>query len=119
MALFAGVSDLGMLGAGNQSIPTNAFRRVVRELADLQKNPPEGIRIQTNEDNILDLTGIIEGPGKCHLNCVCLQPYSSEGTPYAGGYFRIKFKFTEEFPAAPPKCMSVRPCSVALDCINP
>ncbi|KAF8949974.1 ubiquitin-conjugating enzyme/RWD-like protein, partial [Flammula alnicola] len=26
------------------------------------------------------------------------------GTPYAGGYFRVKFKFTEEFPAAPPKC---------------
>ena len=28
-----------------------------------------------------------------------------EGTPYAGGYFRVKFMFTEEFPAAPPKCM--------------
>lgn len=28
-----------------------------------------------------------------------------EGTPYAGGYFRVKFRFTEEFPAAPPKCM--------------
>lgn len=27
-----------------------------------------------------------------------------EGTPYAGGYFRVKFRFTEEFPAAPPKC---------------
>ena len=29
---------------------------------------------------------------------------SVEGTPYAGGYFRVKFKFTDEFPAAPPKC---------------
>ncbi|KII90207.1 hypothetical protein PLICRDRAFT_40399 [Plicaturopsis crispa FD-325 SS-3] len=38
---------------------------------------------------MLDVTGIIEGP---------------EGTPYSGGYFRVKFKFTEEFPAAPPKC---------------
>jgi len=38
---------------------------------------------------MLDVTGIIEGP---------------EGTPYAGGYFRVKFKFTDEFPAAPPKC---------------
>jgi len=38
---------------------------------------------------MLDVTGVIEGP---------------EGTPYAGGYFRVKFKFTEEFPAAPPKC---------------
>lgn len=30
-----------------------------------------------------------------------------EGTPYAGGYFYIKFNFTEEFPAAPPKCASM------------
>ena len=32
--------------------------------------------------------------------------YNLDGTPYAGGYFRVKFKFTEEFPAAPPKCTS-------------
>ncbi|XP_006455627.1 hypothetical protein AGABI2DRAFT_77005 [Agaricus bisporus var. bisporus H97] len=61
----------------------------MRELNDLRKNPSEGIRVQTNEEDMLDVTGIIEGP---------------EGTPYAGGYFKVKFKFTEEFPAAPPKC---------------
>ncbi|KAI0351274.1 hypothetical protein OH77DRAFT_1506665 [Trametes cingulata] len=61
----------------------------MRELSELRTNPPEGIRVVTNEDNMLDVTGIIEGP---------------EGTPYAGGYFRVRFQFTEEFPAAPPKC---------------
>lgn len=61
----------------------------MRELTELKKSPPEGIRIQTSEEDMLDVTGIIQGP---------------EGTPYAGGYFRVKFKFTEEFPAAPPKC---------------
>jgi len=61
----------------------------MRELNELQNSPPEGIRVVTNEDNMLDVTGLIEGP---------------EGTPYAGGYFRVRFKFTEEFPAAPPKC---------------
>ncbi|KAJ7585179.1 ubiquitin-conjugating enzyme/RWD-like protein [Mycena floridula] len=71
------------------SLPPAAMRRLMRELADMQTNPPEGIRVQTSEDNILDVVGIIEGP---------------EGTPYAGGYFKVKFKFTEEFPAAPPKC---------------
>jgi len=65
------------------------MRRVMRELSDLEKNPPEGIRVQTSDEDMLDVTGIIEGP---------------DGTPYAGGYFRVKFKFTEEFPAAPPKC---------------
>ncbi|KAH6904386.1 ubiquitin-conjugating enzyme/RWD-like protein [Coprinopsis sp. MPI-PUGE-AT-0042] len=38
---------------------------------------------------MLDVTGIIAGP---------------EETPYAGGYFKVRFVFTEEFPAAPPKC---------------
>ncbi|KAF8958585.1 ubiquitin-conjugating enzyme/RWD-like protein [Flammula alnicola] len=65
------------------------LRRVMRELSELEKNPPEGIRIQMNDEDMLDVTGIIAGP---------------DGTPYAGGYFRVKFKFTEEFPAAPPKC---------------
>ncbi|KXN90398.1 Ubiquitin-conjugating enzyme E2 S [Leucoagaricus sp. SymC.cos] len=61
----------------------------MRELTELRKNPPEGIRVQTNEEDMLNVIGIIEGP---------------EGTPYAGGYFKVKFKFTDEFPAAPPKC---------------
>jgi Ubiquitin-conjugating enzyme len=27
-----------------------------------------------------------------------------EGTPYHGGYFKVRFIFGDEFPAAPPKC---------------
>ncbi|KAF7304293.1 Ubiquitin-conjugating enzyme e2 [Mycena chlorophos] len=65
------------------------MRRLMREITQLKSSPPEGIRVQTSEDNMLDLTGIIEGP---------------EGTPYAGGYFKVKFNITEEFPTAPPKC---------------
>ncbi|PCH42941.1 hypothetical protein WOLCODRAFT_138121 [Wolfiporia cocos MD-104 SS10] len=71
------------------SVSPAVMRRLMRELSELQTNPPEGIRVVTSEDNLLDVTGIIEGP---------------EGTPYAGGYFRVKFAFTEEFPAAPPRC---------------
>jgi ubiquitin-conjugating enzyme E2 S len=36
----------------------------MRELKDLRMNPPEGIRVQLNEESVLDLMGIIEGPGK-------------------------------------------------------
>ncbi|TCD64853.1 hypothetical protein EIP91_003557 [Steccherinum ochraceum] len=71
------------------TVTPTAMRRLMREIAELQTNPPEGIRVVAGEDNMLDVTGIIQGP---------------EGTPYAGGYFRVKFNFTEEFPAAPPKC---------------
>jgi len=36
----------------------------MKELNELRTNPPEGIRVVTNEDNMLDVTGIIEGPGE-------------------------------------------------------
>ncbi|KZT00392.1 uncharacterized protein LAESUDRAFT_732325 [Laetiporus sulphureus 93-53] len=71
------------------SVTPAVMRRLMRELTELQANPLDCIRVITNEDNMLDVVGIVEGP---------------EGTPYAGGYFKIKFAFTEEFPAAPPKC---------------
>ena len=40
------------------------MRRVMRELAELKKNPSEGIRVQTNEEDMTDVTGIIQGPGE-------------------------------------------------------
>lgn len=40
------------------------MRRVMRELAELRRNPPEGIRVQTNEQDMMDVTGIIQGPGE-------------------------------------------------------
>jgi ubiquitin-conjugating enzyme E2 S len=39
------------------------MRRLMRELVELKKSPPEGVRVVTSEDNMLDVTGIIEGPG--------------------------------------------------------
>lgn len=39
------------------------MRRLMKEIVELQNNPPEGVRIVTSEDNMLDVTGIIEGPG--------------------------------------------------------
>jgi len=82
----------------------------MRELAELKKNPPEGIRVQTNEQDMMDVTGIIQGPGehippfKSAIPMADSFPPRAEGTPYASGYFRVRFKFTDEFPAAPPKC---------------
>jgi hypothetical protein len=48
-----------------QSLPPAAMRRLMREISELKNSPPEGIRISTNEDNMLDVTGIIQGPGEC------------------------------------------------------
>jgi ubiquitin-conjugating enzyme E2 S len=66
------------------------MRRLMRELKELRTNPPEGIRVQLSEESVLDVVGIIEGPGE-------------------GGYFRVKFEFTEEFPATPPRCTDPMP----------
>jgi hypothetical protein len=41
-----------------------AIRKLMKEINRLRNEPPEGIRVTTNEDDMLDLTGIIEGPGE-------------------------------------------------------
>jgi ubiquitin-conjugating enzyme E2 S len=58
-------SDLMIFFA--QSVSPTAMRRLMREINELKNNPPEGIRIVTSEDNMLDLTGLIEGPGTSRL----------------------------------------------------
>ncbi len=40
------------------------MRRLMREIAELKKSPPEGIRVQTSDDDMLDVVGIIQGPGE-------------------------------------------------------
>lgn len=52
-----------------QSIRPAVMRRLIRELAQLKSEPPEGIRVSSPDDNMLDVTGIIEGP--CALLRLC------------------------------------------------
>jgi len=40
------------------------IRQVTRELTDLQKNPPEGIKVIVNEEDVTDVQATIDGPGK-------------------------------------------------------
>lgn len=54
------------------------------ELSD----PPEGIKVFTNEEDVTDIQATIEGPA---------------GTPYEGGLFRVKLVLGKDFPTAPPK----------------
>ncbi|KAI8055480.1 ubiquitin-conjugating enzyme/RWD-like protein [Syncephalis plumigaleata] len=64
-----------------------AFRQLVKELTQLSRSPPEGIRMILNEDTMTDVQAWIRGP---------------EGTPYEGGYFRVKLVLKNEFPRVPP-----------------
>src|ERR1700761_3801840 len=88
-----------------------ATRRLIKEITRLKSEPPEGIRVSTSEESLLDVTGIIAGPGELHIRWMVMSFWrlrnlvSLAGTPYEGGYFRVQFVFTEEFPAVPPRCM--------------
>jgi ubiquitin-conjugating enzyme E2 S len=71
-----------------ENVSPQIIRQVTKELMDLRKNPPEGISVFLNEQDITDIHATIEGP---------------DGTPYTGGHFRVKLVLGKNFPAEPPK----------------
>ena len=62
----------------------------MREISQLVKNPPEGIKYseEDNDNSVSEIYAIITGP---------------EGTPFAGGEFKLKLVISEEYPNAPPR----------------
>ncbi|XP_062475065.1 ubiquitin-conjugating enzyme E2 S, partial [Pezoporus occidentalis] len=71
-----------------ENLPPHILRLLCRELSLLSADPPAGIKLCPNDEDVTDVQVTIEGP---------------EGTPYAGGLFRMKLVLGKEFPAAPPK----------------
>lgn len=39
------------------------IRRVAKEMNELSSEPPEGIRVIINEEDVTDIQAVIEGPG--------------------------------------------------------
>ncbi|XP_070586022.1 ubiquitin-conjugating enzyme E2 S isoform X3 [Erythrolamprus reginae] len=71
-----------------ENLPPQVIRLVYKEVSTLTSDPPEGIKVFPNEEDITDVQVTIEGP---------------EGTPYSGGLFRMKLILGKDFPASPPK----------------
>uniref|UniRef100_A0A670YYT0 UBC core domain-containing protein n=1 Tax=Pseudonaja textilis TaxID=8673 RepID=A0A670YYT0_PSETE len=71
-----------------ENLPPHVIRLVYKEVSALTSDPPEGIKVFPNEEDITDVQVTIEGP---------------EGTPYSGGLFRMKLILGKDFPASPPK----------------
>ncbi|EEC18146.1 ubiquitin-conjugating enzyme E2 S-like [Ixodes scapularis] len=71
-----------------ENVAPQVLRQVSRELCQLVKEPPEGIRVFVNEQDVSDIEASIEGP---------------QGTPYAGGVFRLRLVLPKDFPASPPR----------------
>jgi ubiquitin-protein ligase len=67
----------------------SGLTRLNKELKDITKQPPTGIRAgPTKSTNMYEWTATIIGP---------------EGTPYAGAVFNLKIVFQKNYPFSPPK----------------
>lgn len=71
-----------------ENLSPQIIRQVVREMHEISTNAPEGIKVQINESDVTDIQAVLEGPA---------------GTPYAGGFFRVKLILGKDFPQTPPK----------------
>ncbi|KAF9920515.1 hypothetical protein FBU30_009632 [Linnemannia zychae] len=71
--------------------PPAALRKIARDVHAMIEDPPEGIRMILSED-MSNIQAWIQGP---------------EGTPYAGGSFRLRVQLNSDFPNSPPKCFFV------------
>lgn len=76
------------MGSTNENLAPAAINSLTKELANLCKEPEEGITVILNEENVADIVAEIDGP---------------EGTPYAGGAFRMKLVLPGDFPNSAPK----------------
>eukprot|EP00930_Biecheleria_cincta_P023149 TRINITY_DN16757_c0_g1_i2.p1 TRINITY_DN16757_c0_g1~~TRINITY_DN16757_c0_g1_i2.p1 ORF type:complete len:195 (+),score=21.68 TRINITY_DN16757_c0_g1_i2:59-586(+) len=66
---------------------TDARRRLLRDLKQLQSDPPQGVSASPLKDDIMNWTAVMFGP---------------DDTPWEGGTFTLDVTFSEEFPTKPP-----------------
>lgn len=72
----------------NENLTPASINSLTKELSQLMTKPEEGIRVFMNEQNVADIIAEIEGPA---------------GTPYEGGFFRMKLVLPGDFPSSAPK----------------
>lgn len=48
-----------------ENLPPHIIRLVYKEVTTLTADPPDGIKVFPNEEDLTDLQVTIEGPGEC------------------------------------------------------
>lgn len=51
-----------------ENLSPQIIRGVVREMQELVTTPPEGIKVQINEEDVTDIQAFIEGPAGTFLH---------------------------------------------------
>ena len=64
------------------------MKRIKKELDDIRKHPMPEIMVGPVDNNLFYWEGLLNGP---------------EDSPYAGGIFKFKITFTDDYPMKPPK----------------
>ncbi|KAL7538483.1 hypothetical protein ACHAXR_008587 [Thalassiosira sp. AJA248-18] len=87
-------SAMGNSGSGSsENLPPRTLARVARDVRDLVKSPPEGVRLVLDGE-----TGM---PGS--LSEILAEIEGPEQTPYHTRYFQLKLVLSTDFPATPPR----------------
>ncbi len=55
-------------GSNMENLSPQVIRKVWREVMELVQEPPEGIKVFANEEDITDIQASIEGPGMCDFS---------------------------------------------------
>lgn len=72
----------------NEKPSRQCLDRVKRDLADFHADPPPGVFMAPDEEDITTIHAVVVG---------------AAGTAYEGGFFHLLVKCTKEYPMSPPK----------------
>jgi ubiquitin-conjugating enzyme E2 S len=72
-----------------ENLAPQVISRLMSEIRDLVKRPPDGIEYIESEDNsVSEIYALISGP---------------DDTPFFGGKFKMKLTISEDYPNSPPR----------------
>ncbi|KAL3807852.1 hypothetical protein ACHAXA_009880 [Cyclostephanos tholiformis] len=93
-ALSSGLSPPSSATTGSsENLPPRTLARVARDVRDLVRSPPEGVRLVLDGE-----TGM---PGS--LSEIMAEIEGPEQTPYHTRYFQLKLVLSADFPSTPPR----------------
>ncbi|KAL1417513.1 hypothetical protein MTO96_000610 [Rhipicephalus appendiculatus] len=72
----------------NEQPSPQCLLRVKKDIADFNAQPPVGLFIAPEEDDVTKIHALVVGPS---------------GTPYEGGFFQFYMKFPSAYPISPPR----------------